>query len=69
MAYFPFGAGSRQCIGEGLAWMEGTLALATMAQEWQVAPADNASPDLPVSPSVSLRPSGPVMLRVERRLF
>jgi cytochrome P450 len=35
-AYFPFGAGSRQCIGEGLAWMEGTLALAAILQQWKL---------------------------------
>ena len=29
--YFPFGAGARQCIGEGLAWMEGVLILASIA--------------------------------------
>ncbi len=29
--YFPFGAGSRQCIGESFAWMEGVLAIATIA--------------------------------------
>ena len=34
-AYFPFGAGGRQCIGEGLAWMEGSLALAAIVQEWR----------------------------------
>ncbi len=67
MAYFPFGAGSRQCIGEGLAWMEGTLILAAMLQHWRILPAPGASATLPVSPSVSLRPSGPVMLRVEPR--
>ena len=35
-AYFPFAGGSRQCIAEGLAWMEGTLALAAIARDWRV---------------------------------
>jgi cytochrome P450 len=35
-AYFPFGAGYRQCIGESFAWMEGVLALATIAQRWRL---------------------------------
>jgi cytochrome P450 len=35
-AYFPFGAGTRVCIGEQFAWMEGTLALATIAQRWRL---------------------------------
>jgi cytochrome P450 len=67
MAYFPFGAGNRQCIGEGLAWMEGTLALAAMLQEWRVRPLEGAPRTIALAPSVSLRPRGPVMLRVERR--
>jgi cytochrome P450 len=67
MAYFPFGAGGRQCIGEGLAWMEGVLGLAAMLQEWRVTPLEGADETIAVSPSVTLRPRGPVRLRVERR--
>ncbi len=37
-AYFPFAGGSRQCIAEGLAWMEGTLALAVIARDWKLSP-------------------------------
>ncbi|HEY5213676.1 MAG TPA: cytochrome P450 [Acidobacteriaceae bacterium] len=67
MAYFPFGAGSRQCIGEGLAWMEGTLSLAAMIQEWRVVALEGAPRSIALAPSVTLRPKGPVRLRVERR--
>jgi|SRR5450432_1323103 len=35
-AYFPFGAGARQCIGEAYAWTESILVLATIAQKWQL---------------------------------
>ncbi len=35
-AYFPFGGGARLCIGERFAWMEGTLALAAIAQKWRL---------------------------------
>jgi cytochrome P450 len=34
-AYFPFGGGSRVCIGENFAWMEGVLLLAAIAQRWR----------------------------------
>jgi cytochrome P450 len=34
-AYFPFGGGARQCIGEHFAWMELVLLVATIAQRWQ----------------------------------
>lgn len=67
MAYFPFGAGGRQCIGEGLAWMEGTLSLAAMMQEWRVVRLEGAARSIGLAPSVTLRPKGPVRLRVERR--
>lgn len=35
-SYFPFSAGSRACLGEGFAGMEGVLCLATLAQKWRL---------------------------------
>ncbi len=67
LAYFPFGAGSRQCIGEGLAWMEGVLALAVIVQQWRLHLPAGAPETLQVKPSVTLRPGKPVLLRVDRR--
>lgn len=59
-AFFPFGAGPRACIGEGFAWMEGTLALAVLARRWRLAPVTHG----PVAglPTITLRPAGPVMM-------
>jgi cytochrome P450 len=53
-AYFPFSAGQRGCIGEGFAWMEGVLVLATLVQKWRMALLPNQS--LAVAPQFTLRP-------------
>jgi len=62
--YFPFGGGRRQCIGEGFAWMEGVLSLATIAQRWRL----QFVPAYPVVPQakITLRPKFPMMMRVEQ---
>ena len=39
-SYFPFGAGTRVCIGEQFAWMEGILGLAALARRWRLRLAD-----------------------------
>jgi cytochrome P450 len=66
-SYFPFGAGARQCIGEGLAWMEGVLILAFVARHWRLSLPSDAPRELPMQPAISLRPKGGVRLRVDRR--
>ena len=66
-AYFPFGGGSRQCIGEGLAWMEGVLVLATILRDWRLRPVPGAPAMLPMSPSINLRPKKGVPLLLQRR--
>jgi cytochrome P450 len=66
-SFFPFAGGSRQCIAEGLAWMEGTLALATVARDWRLSPPPGGRRELPLSPAVSLRPKGGIVLRLDHR--
>jgi cytochrome P450 len=65
--YFPFGAGARQCIGEGLAWMEGVLILASVARHWRLSLPADAPRKLPMRPAISLRPKDGLYLRVDRR--
>jgi cytochrome P450 len=53
-AWFPFGLGSRVCIGESFAWTEAVLVLATLARRWHATIL--APRDPPVRPAVTLRP-------------
>jgi cytochrome P450 len=64
-AYFPFGGGPRQCIGNSFAVMEATLILATVAQRYRL----RLVPDHPVVPlaSITLRPRHGVRMVLESR--
>jgi cytochrome P450 len=64
-SYFPFGGGTRICIGEQFAWMEGILILATIAQRWTLRYAGTSPPGL--EPRITLRPEGSLQMKVERR--
>jgi cytochrome P450 len=64
-AFFPFGGGQRLCIGQSFAEMEAALILATIGQRFRLALADNRA--IVPAPSITLRPSGPVRMRVSRR--
>ena len=57
-AYFPFGGGGRQCIGESFAWMEATLVLATIAQRWRIQ--IEPSQQIELQPKITLRPKNGV---------
>jgi cytochrome P450 len=63
-AYFPFGGGPRVCIGQHFALLELVLVLARASQEVVFEPAGDV---LALAPVVTLRPKGPVRLRVTRR--
>jgi cytochrome P450 len=64
-AYYPFGSGPRVCIGEGFAWMEGILLLATLAQRWRL----HLVPEhrVVMQPVVTLRPRYGMQMTLERR--
>jgi cytochrome P450 len=64
-SYFPFGGGPRRCIGEGFAWMEGILLLATLAQQWQMRLVPNHPVEL--KPVMTLRPKHGMRMIVTRR--
>jgi cytochrome P450 len=65
-SFFPFGAGSRICIGERFAWMEGTLLLALLGQRWRfrLAPGAKVEPD----PLITLRPKFGLLVNAEPRV-
>jgi cytochrome P450 len=64
-AYFPFGGGTRRCIGEAFAWMELVLVTATIAQQWRL----RVVPGHPVVPQpvVTLRLKHGLKVVTERR--
>jgi cytochrome P450 len=66
-AYFPFGGGQRQCIGEGFAWMEAVLAISTILQTWRLSLPSDSPADLELLPRFTIRPKHPVPICVERR--
>jgi cytochrome P450 len=57
-AYFPFGGGTRRCIGESFAWMELILVASTIAQRWRLA----------LVPNQAVAPQAVVTLRVKNGL-
>jgi len=64
-AYFPFGGGPRQCIGNAFALMEATLVLATIAQRYRFRLVEG-HPVVPL-PSITLRPRHGIPAVLEAR--
>jgi len=64
-AYFPFGGGPRQCIGNYFAMMEVVLLLATIGQRFRFSLAPNHKVE--VLPVLSLRPKNGIRAVVEKR--
>jgi cytochrome P450 len=64
-AYFPFGGGGRQCIGESFAWMEAVLVLATLAQCWRLRVVNGQK--IALQPKITLRPKFGIQVIPEAR--
>lgn len=64
-AFFPFGGGSRVCIGEHFAMTEAIAVLAIISRKWKILP-KNINSAIP-KPSVTLRPNKGVKIIIERR--
>jgi cytochrome P450 len=61
-AFFPFGGGSRSCIGEGFAWMELDIVLTEILRRWrfELVPGQTITPKA----SITLRPEKPIQVVV-----
>jgi cytochrome P450 len=63
-SYFPFGGGSRGCIGEGFALLEIVLVLATLSQRWKFR---LIGPPPRIDPAITLRPYRGMHVKLEAR--
>lgn len=65
-SFFPFGGGSRVCIGEHFAMTETIAILAVVARRWNIAPTqlELAKP----KPSVTLRPEKNLNVIITKRI-
>ncbi|XRQ11195.1 cytochrome P450 [Actinomadura welshii] len=64
-AYLPFGGGRRICVGAGFAMLEAVLVLATVSRSHRLDLAPGMA--VPGRAEITLRPAGPVPMRVTRR--
>jgi len=64
-SYFPFGGGSRICIGEQFAWMEGVLLVAALSRKWRMRLVTGHPVE--VQPLITLRPKHGMRMILEQR--
>ena len=62
-AYLPFGGGPHKCIGEGFAWMEAKIALATLGRRWRATTKAKAE----IMPRTTLKVKGGLPMTLQRR--
>lgn len=65
LAYFPFGAGPRRCVGERFALMEATLVLAILYQAYHLELRSETT--FEVESKITTRPKHPIWMSVEGR--
>jgi cytochrome P450 len=63
-AYFPFGAGPRACIGQYFSMLEAVIALAVIAQRYELS---SLTERVPLAPRITLHPAAPVPCRLTAR--
>lgn len=63
-AYFPFGGGPRTCVGRHFALLEATILVRELLHNYRLVAADGA---INLVQLASLRPSGPVRVKCQRR--
>jgi cytochrome P450 len=66
-AYVPFGAGTRRCLGDRFAMLEGRLILLTVARQLRLDPVDARRPVPRAQPRATYRPRGDVPMRIVAR--
>jgi cytochrome P450 len=65
LAYFPFGAGPRRCIGDRFAMLEARLILATVYRDYHLELVSDRN--LEVVPTITSRPDEEVTMRLHER--
>lgn len=65
LAYFPFSAGPRRCVGDRFAMLEAKVVLATLLQRYHLELV--SSPELDLVATITARPQKPVKMRVHER--